>query len=114
MNFSDDIKKIFLVGVGALATTGEKSKELIDELVKKGELTVEQGKVINEELKYDAKKKFEEVNPFVKNKTTEDLINDLENISSDELELLRQKLSELEAKGTKVDDEKELEDKIVE
>lgn len=110
MNFSEDIKKIFLVGVGALATTGEKSKELIDELVKKGELTVEQGKVINEELKYDAKKKFEEVNPFMKNKTTKDLINNLENISSDELDLLRQKLSELEANGTNSDEEKELED----
>ena len=35
----------------ALATGYEKSSELVDELVKKGEITVEQGKALNTELK---------------------------------------------------------------
>ena len=35
---SEDMKKIVLLGVGAAALTAEKSKELIEELVKKGEL----------------------------------------------------------------------------
>ena len=35
--------------------TAEKSKEILDELVKKGELTVEQGKVLNQELKHNIK-----------------------------------------------------------
>ena len=35
--------------------TAEKSKEVLDELVKKGELTVEQGKVLNRELKHNIK-----------------------------------------------------------
>ena len=43
-NISDDLKKIMLAGIGAVATTAEKSKEVVDALVKKGELTVEQGK----------------------------------------------------------------------
>ena len=34
---------------------GENAKELIDDLVEKGELTVEQGKVLNEELKHNIK-----------------------------------------------------------
>lgn len=55
MNFTDDIKKIMLAGVGAVATTAEKGQELIDMLVKKGEMTVEQGKVLNEELKRNRK-----------------------------------------------------------
>ena len=38
--------------VGALATTGEKSQEIVDDLVKKGELTGEQGKALNAELKH--------------------------------------------------------------
>lgn len=38
-------------GIGALATGYEKSSELVDELVKKGEITVEQGKALNIELK---------------------------------------------------------------
>ena len=38
-NISDDLKKVFLAGIGAAALTFEKSKEVIDELVQKGELT---------------------------------------------------------------------------
>ena len=45
---SEDMKKLVLLGIGAAALTAEKSKELIDELVKKGELSIEQGKVLNE------------------------------------------------------------------
>lgn len=46
----DSFKSIFLAGIGAMAYTGEKSMELVDALVEKGELTVNQGKVINDEL----------------------------------------------------------------
>ena len=56
-NLSKDFKNIFLAGIGAVAMTMEKSKEIIDVLVKKGELTVEQGKVLNEELKHNIKEK---------------------------------------------------------
>ena len=51
-DFGDGLRKVFLAGVGALATTVEKSQEIVDDLVKKGELTVEQGKAINAELKH--------------------------------------------------------------
>ena len=47
---TDGLKKILLAGIGTVAVTAEKSKDVLDELVKKGELTVEQGKVLNEEL----------------------------------------------------------------
>ena len=50
------MKKIILAGIGAAATTADKSKEILDDLVKRGELTVEQGKVLNEELKHNVKK----------------------------------------------------------
>lgn len=56
----DNMKKIILAGIGAVAVTAEKSKELLDELVKKGELTVEQGKELNEELKHNIKKTVQE------------------------------------------------------
>lgn len=55
---SDSMKKILLAGIGAAASTAEKSKEILDDLVKKGELTVEQGKVLNEELKHNVKQTF--------------------------------------------------------
>ena len=58
MDITEGIKKIFLAGVGAVATTGEAAKNLIDTLVEKGELTVEQGKILNEEMKKNAKEKL--------------------------------------------------------
>ena len=52
---SDGVRKLILAGIGAVAATKEKSEVILDELVKKGELTVEQGKVLNEELKHNIK-----------------------------------------------------------
>ena len=49
-DISDGVKKAFLAGVGAVAMGAEKSQELVDDLIHKGELTVEQGKSLNEEL----------------------------------------------------------------
>ena len=53
-DFGEGLRKVFLAGVGALATTVEKSQEIVDDLVKKGEITVEQGKALNTELKRKA------------------------------------------------------------
>ena len=53
----DEVKKIFLLGIGAAATTAEKSKALGDDLVKKGEITVEEGKTLNQELKHKMNEK---------------------------------------------------------
>lgn len=60
MNLGESIKKLLLAGVGAAVTTAEKSKELLDDLVEKGALTVEQGKMINEELKHNIKETVKE------------------------------------------------------
>ena len=52
---SEIMKKIMLAGIGAVAVTAEKSREVLEELVSRGELSVEQGKVLNEELKHNVK-----------------------------------------------------------
>lgn len=44
------LKNLLLAGIGSIAMTYEKGSVLVDELVKKGELTVNQGKQLNEEL----------------------------------------------------------------
>lgn len=67
LHFSKAIRTIFLTGVGAVAAGAEKSKALIDTLVEKGELTVEQGKVLNQELKH----KIDETTESVKAKAKE-------------------------------------------
>ena len=53
-NIGDGFKNIFLAGIGAMAYTGEKGKEIIDQLVSKGELTLDQGRERNEELQRKA------------------------------------------------------------
>jgi len=53
-NIGDGFKNIFLAGIGALAYTGEKGKEVIDQLVEKGEITLDQGRELNEELQHKA------------------------------------------------------------
>ena len=52
-NFNDlgeGLRTIFLAGVGAVATGAEKGQQLVEDLVKKGEISVDQGKVLNSEL----------------------------------------------------------------
>lgn len=80
-----DLKKIFLAGIGALAVTAEKSEELLKELVHKGELTVEQGKALNEELRH-RKSAPAPAQPNV------------EGMSREERAALKRRLEELEAK----------------
>ena len=57
----DGFKDIFLAGVGALAITGEKAKEVVDALIEKGGITVEQGKDINHELQHKAEETISKV-----------------------------------------------------
>ena len=52
--FGDGFKSIFLAGIGAMAYTGEKGKEVIDQLVEKGEITLDQGRELNAELQHKA------------------------------------------------------------
>ena len=63
MKLSDGLRTVFLAGVGAVAVTGEKAKKLVDDLVKKGELTVEEGKVLNEDITRKMGEKAENFKP---------------------------------------------------
>ena len=89
-NFNEDLKKVLLAGIGAVAVTAEKSKEVVEQLVKKGELTVEQGKVLNEELKHNVAEKLRE--PL----TVDKISKDLEKVNDEELEILKANIEELQ------------------
>lgn len=58
---TDPFREIFLAGVGALALGAEKSKEIVDQLVSKGQITVEQGKDIATDLQSQAKESSAQV-----------------------------------------------------
>ena len=98
MELGNGLKKLLLAGVGTVAVTAEKSKEILDELVKKGELTVEQGKVLNEELKHNLKQTVKNnVNVKVKVTTPEELSELLDKMTPEQLEALKAQIKEKES-----------------
>lgn len=100
--FSDNIKKIILAGIGAVAVTAEKSKDLLDEMVEKGELTVEQGKVLNEELKHNIRKTVKKTES---EKPSADVISDLlDRMTPEEIAALKEQILRKEADAMKEDD----------
>ena len=99
--FGENIKKVLLAGIGAVAITTEKSKDLMNEMVKKGELTVEQGKVLNEELKHNIKKTVREnVNVSVKASSPEELDELLSKMRPEQLEALKERIRSMESGET--------------
>jgi len=95
---TDNLKKVILAGIGAVAITAEKSKDVLDDMVKKGELTVEQGKVLNEELKHNLKQTVKNnVNVKVKVTTPEELSELLDEMTPEQLEALKAQIKEKES-----------------
>ena len=85
---TDGLKKLLLASVGAVALTAEKADELVGTLVEKGELTVEQGKELNKELKRTYKE-HKEGSSATKN--MEDFVGSL---SEEELKNLKEALKD--------------------
>ncbi len=96
MELNEGLKKIFLAGVGAIATTAETAKDVVENLVKKGEITVEQGKVLNEELKKNAREKMKEHVSVTVVKEYKDAMTAVDHMKEDELEALKAKIAEVE------------------
>ena len=100
--FSDNIKKVILAGIGAVAVTAEKSKDLLDEMVEKGELTVEQGKVLNEELKHNIKKTVKETTEKKeadKSVSDSDISDLLSRMTPEQIAALKEQLSDKDSRG---------------
>ena len=102
---SDNLKKIFLAGIGAVAVTAEKSKDLLDEMVEKGELTVEQGKVLNEELKHNVKKTVKEKVNALKPASAEELSDLLDKMTPEQIDALKEKILKKEEASETAPDE---------
>lgn len=93
MDITEGLKKALLAGIGAAALTVEKSSEIVDELVKKGEITVEQGKALNQELKHKA----EETKAEAKKETT-DFKDMVSKLSEEDLAKLKEAIKDNEKK----------------
>ena len=91
----EGIRKLLLAGIGAAAVTKEKSEIILRELVKKGELTVEQGKVLNEELKHNINDAIRE-NVTV-NVVTDDMLDAVDDMDDEQLAALKERIAKAEA-----------------
>ncbi len=97
-DLSEEFRKIWLAGVGAMAMTAEKAEELVEKLIKKGEITVEQGKALNEELKHKAREKVKDKVAGSK-LAVEAVIDNLGDLSAEDIAALKAKLAEVEARN---------------
>ena len=111
----ESLKKLLLIGIGTAAVTAEKSKEVLDDLVKKGELTVEQGKVLNKELKHNIKESVKKtVNVTLKPSNPDELKEVLGKMTPDQLAALKEQIGKMQAKDVDAEETAEEEEEAEE
>ena len=100
----EEVKNIFLMGLGAMSMTNDKANELKKDLLQKGEEMLEAGKVANEELKHNIKEKMKEnVTVVVEEDITKEKLKEtIKSLSKEE----KKELLELLKEETKKKDEK--------
>lgn len=108
------LRKLLLAGIGAAAIAKEKGGEVLEALSKRGEVTVEQGKVLNEELKRNLKETVRENVETVKESVKEslkdnvhvhviypedDLMNAVDGMDEEQLAALKERIAARERAG---------------
>lgn len=105
MNLTGDLKKIFLAGVGATAITAEKGSQILKELVNKGELTVEQGKELNQELRHTIRNQRQKPETSGEEKDSasdeESVTKMLSSLSEDQMAQLKNLLASFQKENTR-------------
>lgn len=91
------IRKAFLLGVGLAVTTTEKMKEIVDELVKKGELSEQEAKEVFQELVDKSRQARKDWEAKIEN-TVRNIMDKADIPSRTEIEELKARLTKLEEK----------------
>lgn len=104
------LRKLILAGIGAAAIAKEKGGEVLEALSKRGEVTVEQGRVLNEELKRNLKENVRENVETVKQSVKDnvrvhviypedDLMNAVDGMDGKQLAALKERIAARERAG---------------
>jgi len=93
-DITEIMKKAFLAGVGAAAEGTERADQLMKDMIRKGELTVEQGKALNQELKHNLDEKLHSGKAGKEEK--KDVSSILSSLSREDLKELKRKLAEVD------------------
>ena len=104
----NELKKAVLAGIGTAATAYEKTDSFIQDMVAKGKITVEDGKVLSEELKRDMEEKttqatseiitkLDNMKPFTK-EDFKVMFDEANKSNLEEINKLKERIAVLEAK----------------
>ncbi len=91
------LKNLFNLGLGTLITTKEKAEEVVDELIKKGEVGQEEGKELVDELIKKGEKTKKELEKQIK-KITEEVLEKVNIGTRKEIEELKAEIKQLKKK----------------
>jgi len=91
------LKNLLLAGIGSMAYTYEKAEDIVNELVKKGEIAVNDGKELSEELKRKiGKYKSEDILLTIERLKT--ALSGLNLATKKDIDELKKRIDELEKK----------------
>ena len=91
------LKNLLLAGIGSMAYTYEKAEDIVNELVKKGEIAVNDGKELSEELKRKIDKyKSEDIPLTIERLKT--ALSGLNLATKKDIDELKKRIGELEKK----------------
>ena len=91
----ESLRKVGLLGIGAVAITEEKIREVVNELVEKGEMSVDEGKTLVHELLTEKKKQVQDFDEKI-SKDVQNAIGKSKIASKDDVSRLEDKITELE------------------
>lgn len=94
-DMSDMFKKMGLFGIGILTLTQEKTEEFTQEMIKKGEISREEGKKFVKEVLSEKEKQLKEIEEKINKKVRENLKQSGVVMKSD-IEALEKKIEKLE------------------
>lgn len=94
---SDILRKMGLFGVGLISLTKDKVEELSQEMVKKGEISQEEGKKFVQEVLSEKEQQLKHLEKQVNDKVN-DFINKSGVVTRKDIQALEKKIDELEKK----------------
>jgi polyhydroxyalkanoate synthesis regulator phasin len=91
----ESLKKVGLLGIGVLSITEEKIKQVVNELVEKGEMNKEEGKTLVHELLAEKKKQVQDFDEKI-SKDVQNALDKSKIALKDDVSRLEDKITELE------------------
>ena len=91
----ESLRKVGLLGIGVLSITEERIREVVNELVEKGEMNKDEGKTLVHEILTEKKKQMQELEEKI-SMDVQNAIGKSKIASKDDVSRLEDKITELE------------------